>query len=417
MKAEIIAVGTELLLGDILNTNAQFLSQELAELGFSVFYQTVVGDNAARLEETVRAAAARSDLLIFSGGLGPTGDDLTKETVARAFDDPLRFDEDEMKKIEAFFASIGRPMTENNRKQAMVPVHGGKFQNPNGTAPGVYFEKDGKTAVLLPGPPRELRPMFENEVKPFLCRFQNAVIKSLTLRITGVGESNLEPMVARFLDEANPSAALYAKDGEVHLRVTARAQGEEEALRLCSEKAREIEAALPGLVYGYDDETLEEVVVHLLKGQGKTLATAESCTGGLISQRITSVAGASEVFGFGVCSYANEIKHRVLGVTEEALQKYGAVSPQTAAQMAEGAARLAEADYAVSVTGIAGPGGGTAEKPVGLVWMGLYSPQGIQTIELRLGDVGREQVRWRTSQKALNAVRRLCLGLPVEENL
>lgn len=417
MKAEIIAVGTELLLGDILNTNAQFLSKELAGLGFSVYYQTVVGDNAARLEELVRGGAARSELLVFCGGLGPTGDDLTKETVARAFADPLRFDEEELKKIEAFFSAIGRPMAENNRKQAMIPVRGGKFQNPNGTAPGVYFEGEGKTAVLLPGPPRELMPMFENEVKPFLRRFQNAAIESITLRITGVGESSLEPMVAGFLQAENPTAALYAKDGEVHLRVTARAEDRKKARRMCQEKAAEIEAALPGLVYGYDDETLEQVVVRLLKEQGKTLATAESCTGGLISQRITGVSGASEVFGCGVCSYANEIKHRVLGVPEETLRRYGAVSPQVAAQMAQGAAKLAGADIAVSVTGIAGPGGGTDEKPVGLVWLGLYSPQETKTVELRIGNVGREQVRWRASQKALNAVRRLCLGLPVEDEL
>lgn len=415
MKAEIITVGTELLLGDIVNTNAQYLAQQLAWLGFSVYYQTVVGDNPGRLEETVRAAAQRSDILVFCGGLGPTKDDLTKETVAKVFEDTLMLDEGELEKIRAYFAASGRTMAENNRKQAMIPQRGGKFDNPNGTAPGVYFEKEGKAAILLPGPPRELKPMFENKVKPYLARFQDAAIESLTLRIVGVGESNLELMVEKFLAEENPTAALYAKDSEVHLRITAKAKSAEEAKEMCRKKAKEIEDTLPGLVYGTETETLEEAVVRLLQKQKKTLATAESCTGGLISKRITSVSGASQVFECGVCSYANRIKHQLLGVSEQDLETYGAVSPQVAAQMAEGVGKLADADYAVSVTGIAGPGGGTLEKPVGLVYMGLYSKtEGTKTFRLLLGDVGREQVRYRTSQRALDAVRRLCLGLPLD---
>ena len=311
MEAEIIAVGTELLLGDILNTNAQFLSRELAALGITVHFQTVVGDNPARLESVVRQARGRSDLLVFSGGLGPTEDDLTKQTVARAFGDTLRFDEAELEKIRAFFTAWGRTMPENNKKQAMVPTHGRKIPNANGTAPGMIFEDQaapGKYAVLLPGPPKELQPMFLNSVKPWLAAMSDSVLHSVTLRVTGVGESHLESRIGHLLENANPTAAVYAKTAEVVIRITAKAASEDEARRVCLDYAKHFYDILGDCVYAMDADSLEEVVVKELAARGLTVATAESCTGGMLSQRITAVPGASGVFAYGACTYANDIK-------------------------------------------------------------------------------------------------------------
>ena len=360
MEAEIIAVGTELLLGDILNTNAQFLSRELAALGITVHFQTVVGDNPARLESVVRQARGRSDLLVFSGGLGPTEDDLTKQTVARAFGDTLRFDEAELEKIRAFFTAWGRTMPENNKKQAMVPTHGRKIPNANGTAPGMIFEDQaapGKYAVLLPGPPKELQPMFLNSVKPWLAAMSDSVLHSVTLRVTGVGESHLESRIDHLLENANPTAAVYAKTAEVVIRITAKAASEDEARRVCLDYAKHFYDILGDCVYAMDADSLEEVVVKELAARGLTVATAESCTGGMLSQRITAVPGASGVFAYGACTYANDIKEKMLGVRHETLEAYGAVSPETAAEMARGVRKAAGADFGVGITGIAGHAG------------------------------------------------------------
>lgn len=415
MEAEIIAVGTELLLGDILNTNAQFLSRELAGLGISVHFQTVVGDNPARLESVVRLARSRSDLLIFSGGLGPTEDDLTKETVARAFGDALRFDAEELEKIRAFFAASGRTMPENNKKQAMVPVHGRKIPNANGTAPGMLFEdtqSPGKYAVLLPGPPKELQPMFLDGVKPWLAAMSDCVLHSVTLRVTGIGESHLESRIGDLLRGANPTAAVYAKTSEVVLRITARAENDAAAQRMCMEYARHFYDRLGDCVYAMDKESLEQVVVETLAARGLTVATAESCTGGLLSQRITSVPGASEVFAYGACTYANGIKQKMLGVKGETLAEYGAVSPETAAEMARGVRAAAGADFGVGITGIAGPGGGTPEKPVGLVYVAACGEDATYVQRLCITGRTREVVRISATQRALEMVRRLALGLP-----
>lgn len=413
MKAEIIAVGTELLLGDILNTNAQFLSKQLAEMGFTVYHQSVIGDNSERLYELVKQAQTRSELIVFSGGLGPTDDDLTKQTVARAFDDELVFDKTEMDKISAYLTSTNKPVTKNNEKQAYIPKNGGKFENEKGTAPGVYFEKDGCTAVLLPGPPSELQPLFLNKVKPFLAKYQNGALHSVSLRIFGIGESELEGRVMRFLNRANPTSALYAKQGEVLLRVTAYAETEQKALEMCMPTVDEIKQELGSLIYGYDDDCLEGVAVKLLKENGLKLATAESCTGGMLSQRITSQSGASEVFDCGVCSYANEIKHKILGVKNETLAEFGAVSPQVAAQMAQGVALLANADMGIGITGIAGPGGGTPQKPVGLIYVGAYFKGKIYVKKLNVGGRGRHHARHMACQNALDMIRRLCLGIEI----
>ncbi|WP_367924290.1 competence/damage-inducible protein A [uncultured Ruthenibacterium sp.] len=414
MEAEIIAVGTELLLGDILNTNAQFLSRELAALGISVHYQTVVGDNAERLENVVHRARQRSDLLIFSGGLGPTEDDLTKQTVAKAYGDELRFDEEELKKIQGFFRAWGRTMPENNRRQAYVPVNGRKIENHNGTAPGMIFEdtrEKGKYAVLLPGPPKELQPMFLQTVRPWLASMSDSVLYSLTLRVMGIGESHLQEKIGHLLENQNPTAALYAKTSEVVIRITAKAKDLQSAKDLCSEYADRFYKILGDFIYTQTEDSLEETVVHILKEKGKSVATAESCTGGLLSARITAVPGSSEVFEYGACTYANHVKEQVLHVKHETLEQYGAVSPQVAAEMAEGVRRVSGADFGVGITGIAGPGGGTPEKPVGLVYVAAACADTTYVQKLVITGRTREIVRLSSTQRALDMIRRLALQL------
>lgn len=411
MKAEIIAVGTELLLGDILNTNAQFLSQELAAMGITVLHQHVIGDNAGRLKELVEMAKGRSELLIFSGGLGPTADDLTKETVAACYHDTLRFDEEEWAKITGFFARMGRETTPNNRKQAMVPVRGRKLPNQNGTAPGVWFEDEGRIAILLPGPPGELRPLWKNVAAPMLAAWQNCVLHSVVLRVCGPGESEVEAKVGHLFEHENPTAAIYAKTGEVIIRITARAPTDAEAEAACRDYAKNFYELLGDAVYDEDVEGMEETLVRILRQKGLAITTAESCTGGLVSQRITAVPGASEVFRFGFVTYANEAKQRLLGVEARVLEKYGAVSSQTAAAMAFGALNAAGADLALALTGIAGPGGGTPQKPVGLVYIAAAHGDTVWIKKLMLAGRSRETVRLRASQQALDMARRLALGL------
>ena len=412
MEAEIIAVGTELLLGDILNTNAQYLSRALASLGINVHFQSVVGDNPARLRSVVELALSRSDLLVFSGGLGPTDDDLTKQTVAQAFGDTLRFDAEECAKIEAFFTAWGRTMPENNKKQAMVPTRGRKLPNANGTAPGMLFEADGKYAVLLPGPPKELVPMFEQQVKPWLASLSDSVLYSTTLRVVGIGESHLETKVAPLLQCQNPTAALYAKTAEVVVRITAKAQTQAAAKAMCDESAGEFYDLLGDAVYGRDLENLETAVVQALAQNGKTVALAESCTGGLLGARLTSVSGASAVLGFGMVTYSNEAKQKLLGVQAETLAQYGAVSGETAAEMAAGARRTAGADFGVSLTGIAGPTGGTPQKPVGTVYIAVADAAAVWVQKLVVTGRTRDTVRGNATQTALEMLRRLALGLP-----
>ena len=416
MEAEIIAVGTELLLGDILNTNAQFLARQLADLGITVLHQHVVGDNATRLEELVRAAKARSELLVFSGGLGPTADDLTKETVARCYRDTLRFDQEEMDKITAFFAKSGRTTPANNEKQAMVPVRGKKLPNRNGTAPGAWFEDEGRYAVLLPGPPHELIPLWKEQVLPLLQPLCSGVLHSLTLKVAGPGESHLEERVGHLFQSANPTAAIYAKTTECHIRITARAATPAGAEEMCRAKAQEFYDILGDCVYGEDDATLESVTVAALQQAGLSLTTAESCTGGLVARRVTDVPGASEVFGFGFVTYANEAKQQLLGVPGEVLKRHGAVSPQTAAWMAAGARRVSGAGLSLALTGLAGPGGGTPEKPVGLVYLAAACRDTIFIRKLGLGGRSRETVRLRAAQNALDLARRLALGLPLPDD-
>ncbi len=417
MTAEIICVGTELLLGDIVNTNAQFLSRELAELGITVLHQHVIGDNPARLRALVREAKARSELLVFSGGLGPTEDDLTKETVAEAFNDTLCFDEEEWRKILAFFARTGRTPTPNNRKQAMVPARGRKLCNGHGTAPGAWFEDGGCAAALLPGVPREMKAMWAEQLRPVLERRQNCTIHSRTLRVLG-GESSIASKVAPLFESANPTAAIYCKTGESEIRVTARAATAAEAERACNARLGEFRAILGDAAYDVDVPGLEYTVVRALRERGLTAAAAESCTGGMIAQRLTNVPGASEVFGFGFVTYAEAAKQKLLGVPEKLIQTYNVVSGPVAVAMARGALAASGADLAVGITGLAGPGGALPGKPVGTVYLAGADARSQKAwlMRLTLGGYGdRSVIRTRAALYALDLLRRMALGLPVPD--
>ena len=412
MTAEIICVGTELLLGDIVNTNAQFLSRELAELGISVLHQHVIGDNPGRLRDLVKEAKSRSDLLVFSGGLGPTEDDLTKETVAEAFGDTLHFDEAEWQKIVDFFARTGRggrTPTANNRKQAMVPVHGRKIVNHHGTAPGAWFEQDGRCAVLMPGVPSEMKAMWTESIRPLLLERQNCTLHSITLRVLG-GESNLEYQVRDLLDHANPTAAIYCKTGECEIRITARAASDEDGEKMCRAYARKFYDLLGDAVYDEDVAGLEETVVRTLKEKGLTVSTAESCTGGMIAERITAVSGSSEVFGYGFVTYWEQAKAKLVGVDPDVIARYNVVSAPVAAQMALGAAKASGSDIAVSVTGVAGPTGGDAVRPVGTVYLGAARGETVYVKKLFVSRPDRALVRARAAQAALELVLRLAQG-------
>ena len=409
MTAEIISVGTELLLGNILNTNAQYLSRELAALGITVQRESTIGDNHSRLADFVNEAKQRCDLLVFTGGLGPTADDLTKETVAACYGDTLAFDEAEWDKIVSFFSRTGRVTTPNNRKQAMVPVHGHKIINNHGTAPGAWFEQDGHCAVLMPGVPHEMKAMWEESVRPLLLARQNCALHSLTLRVLG-GESNLEYQVKDLLENANPTAAIYCKTGECEIRITARAATDTEAEKMCRAYATKFYDLLGDAVYDEDVAGLEETVVHTLKANGLTVATAESCTGGLIAKRITEVSGSSEVFGFGFVTYWEQAKAKMIGVDPAVIEKYNVVSAPVAAQMALGAAETAGADIAVSVTGVAGPAGGDAVRPVGTVYLGAARGDTVYVKKLFVSRPDRALVRARAAQTALELALRLAQG-------
>jgi len=402
-SAEILCVGTEILIGDIVNTNAAYISGRLAALGINQYYQAVVGDNPARLEGKIREALTRCDLLIMTGGLGPTYDDLTKETAAKCMGRQLSLHERSLERMTAYFKSRNYVMSETNKKQAYMPEGAVVFDNDHGTAPGLAMEdeENGKIVIMLPGPPREMKPMWDDSVEPYLMQYSEAMFYSKNINITGMGESAVEEVLQDYMKTAvNPTVAPYCKDGEVRLRVTARVKTLKEGEELCDRAIGEISRTEVGkFIYGVDT-TLEEAAVRLLKENGQKVACAESCTGGLLAKRITSVSGASEVFDGGVVSYANEIKAKLLGVKEETLEKFGAVSEETAREMALGVKKLMEADYGIGITGIAGPGGGTPEKPVGLVYVSLADSDGCEVVKLNLKGE-REYVRYLSSNNAL----------------
>ena len=406
MKAEILCVGTELLLGDIVNTNAAYIARELARIGIDLYHQSVVGDNPDRLKESIDLAFSRADLVVMTGGLGPTYDDLTKETVANYFGLGMVVDDASLKRLELFFSQIGREMTENNKKQAMMPEGATVFLNDNGTAPGLAVNKNGKIAILMPGPPREMKPMMDGKVIPYLMQFSDKVIKSHEMHMIGIGESAMEHQLRSYIDSLEyVTVAPYAKDGECMVRVTAAAKTEAEAEDHMRPVMAEIQKRMERFIYGVDVPNLETELVIKLKENKKTIATAESCTGGLISKRITDIPGSSDVFGFGVCSYANEAKISVLGVSKKTLKEHGAVSEETALEMARGIRKLSGADIGLSPTGIAGPGGGTEEKPVGLVYIGISSDKFEKVIKLNLGygiRTDRDRIRVVAASNALS---------------
>ena len=389
MVAEIISVGTEILMGNITNTNAVYFARQCAALGIDCYYQDVVGDNEERMTQTIRTALGRSDLIFLSGGLGPTEDDLTKEVVCKVMEEPLVEDSHTRALIQSYMESHlksnpGSSITANNWKQALVPEHGIVLDNENGTAPGLIIEKNGKIAVLLPGPPIEMKPLFEEQVIPYLRGRQEDILYSHMVKICGIGESAVETEILDLIDhQSNPTLATYAKTGEVHLRVTAKAENEEKALALMAPVEEELKKRFGNHIYTMEEEvTLEEAVVQLLKEKGLRLTTAESCTG--------------------------EAKQRYLGVSEETLARYGAVSTQTACEMAEGGCRNTGTEACISVTGIAGPGGGTPEKPVGLVYMGCCV-NGKTTVEEYHFRGNRTKIREQAVVKALTLLRRCIL--------
>ncbi len=400
MNAEILAVGTELLLGDILNTNAQYLSRELAALGINVFFQTAVGDNRERLTEAYRIAFARADVVITTGGLGPTDDDLTKEVAAEFFNRKMVLDEPSLEHIRAHFRGLAK-MTDNNIKQAYIPEGAQIVPNAKGTAPGCILTDGGKTLIMLPGPPFEAEAMFRAEIVPYLKTKTDRTLVSKTLNICGIGESQVADIVNDILQGSNPTVAPYAKTNEVTLRVTACAKTEAEAYDIMKPTVDEIYRRIGEYIYGEDDCTLDGALLKLLAERNMKLATAESCTGGMLTSRLIDNAGASAVFVEGIVCYANESKINTLGVKPDTIEKYGAVSAETATEMAVRAAEKNAADVAISTTGVAGPDGGTDEKPIGLIYIGFYIKGRTFTKELRLkGD--RTRIRQRTVVNALN---------------
>lgn len=385
MNAEILCIGTEILLGDIINTNGAFLGRELAALGIDIYHQSVVGDNGGRLKKSLELALSRADMVITTGGLGPTYDDLTKKTIADYFGLELELHQPSVEKIEELSKIRKRKLTPNNLLQAQVPVGSTVFFNDTGFAPGIAVEQNNKTVIMLPGPPSEMQPMFSNRVVPYLQKDQTSTLISKTINIFGLGESTVEENLRDLMTSYNnPTIAPYAKQVGVEVRVTAKAKDTDEADALIDPVVEKIKQRLGSHVYGVDAKSLQHAVVKALKEKGLRLATAESCTGGGLSAAITAVPGASEVFDCGVCSYANEIKQKLLGVKEQTLIDYGAVSEQTAAEMSAGVREISGADIGVSITGIAGPGGGTKEKPVGLVYVSLNSDKVCNTKKLRL---------------------------------
>lgn len=406
MTVELISVGTEILLGSIVNTNAAYLAEQCAGLGLSCYYQSVVGDNAERLALTLKCAMERADIVILSGGLGPTEDDLTKETAAKLCGSRLVDNEDWRKRISEFFDARGMKPTENNWKQAKVPEGAIVLDNPNGTAPGLIMEQKNVRIILLPGPPNELVPMFETSVKPYLEQLAPGAIYSQTVKICGVGESKVETEIKDLIDaQTNPTLATYAKTGEVHLRVTASAGSEKEAKKLTKPMVKELKARFGADIYTTEDDvTLEKAVEDLLLANKLTLTCAESCTGGLLSARLVNVPGSSEVFKAGLVTYSNKAKRKLLNVKKSTLQKYGAVSAKTAEEMAKGAAFISKCDVTVSTTGIAGPDGGTREKPVGLVYIAC-SVKGKVTVKEYHFTGSRAKVRESTVSAALTLMR------------
>jgi nicotinamide-nucleotide amidase len=410
MIVELISVGTEILLGNIVNTNAAYLAERLAGLGMSVYFQETVGDNPERLYEVLERAKNRSDIVILSGGLGPTQDDLTKETAAKVCKKGMHEDQKAREELIRYFTKVGRKeeeISENNWKQAIVPDDSIVLYNENGTAPGIIIQaEDEKKVILLPGPPHELIPMFEKQVAPYLCGMEQGVLYSKVVKIDTIGESSVEMQILDLIQEQkNPTVAPYAKTGEVHLRITAKALDEEEGKRLVMPIVEELRRRFGNYIFTIEEEvTLEESLVDLMKQYNLTFATAESCTGGLLAGRMVNVAGVSDCFKEGFVTYANEAKAKHLGVSEETLKTYGAVSEQCAREMSEGIAKATGAEVAIATTGLAGPSGGTPDKKPGLVYISC-TVNGNTTVKKYQLSGNREKVRNTAVVRAITLMR------------
>lgn len=413
MSAEIICVGTELLLGNILNSNSQYLAIELAKLGIPHYYQTVVGDNAQRLKHIIEIASQRAEILIFTGGLGPTPDDLTCETIADFFGVSLIERPEIIEDIARKFSQRGRTMTPSNRKQALIPQGAEILPNPTGTAPGIIWQPRPRLTIFtFPGVPSEMQRMWEETAVPYLTSqgWGKQIIYSRMLKFWGIGESALAEKVAAYLNLPNPTVAPYASKGEVKLRVSAKAASETEAQEVIAPVEKQLKEIAGLDYYGTDDDTLASVVGQLLRAAGETLSVAESCTGGGLGQMLTEISGSSDYFWGGIISYDNSVKERLLGVNSEDLAKFGAVSATVAEQMALGVRSHLGTSWGLSITGIAGPTGGTQTKPVGLVYIGLAGTNGVESFEYRFG-AGRSRslVRHLSACTALDLLRRKLL--------
>lgn len=422
MRAEIISIGTELLLGHIINTNASYLSEKLAESGIDVYYHTTVGDNPARLAQSLKQAVSRSDIVITSGGLGPTVDDITTETVARFINKPLVLDKTILKGLKEYFKIRKHKFPPENTRQAYIPEGAKWIANKIGTAPGLILEYDGRTIICFPGPPRELEPMFERQITPYIRKMTGGwIIKSRTIKTTGLAESQVNGMVRDLLNLKPPTTVgIYAKLKEVDMKIMAKAEDEKTAGRAIQKVEKKIRSRLKDHIFGCDDERLEDAVANVLFKKKKTIAIAESCTGGLISNRLTDVSGSSKYFLMGLVAYSNLVKKAGLGVNEKTLKKYGAVSRQVAFEMANGIRKLAGSDIGLGITGIAGPTGGTKSKPVGLVYIALvkkdkrgltqrsYSlEQGLTPFVREFRFKGtRSEIKFQASQSALDLIRK-----------
>lgn len=404
MNAEVITAGTELLLGHILDTNSLYLSRKLAEIGVNLYYKTSVGDNVERMRSALEIAASRADIIIITGGLGPTVDDVTRDAVSLFTGKKLKPDAGSMEKLEAFFKGRGVKMPENNRMQAHMPEGAIIIENKNGTAPGFIVEHNAKVIAAMPGVPSEMHPMMENSVMPFITRkfgTGKLIIKSKTLKVIGMGESVMDEKIRDlFRDSKNPTIGMYAHQTEVEVRLTAKADSEKDADAMNGELKKKIYERLGDAVYGEDDESLEGLVGAALLDKKWTVSTAESCTAGLLSYRLTNVAGSSGYFIGGISSYSNDVKKALLGVPEEILEKHGSVSPECAESMSIACRGKFDTDCAVSITGIAGPGGGTAGKSVGLVYIAVNIKGRVEVFKNNFAG-SRDVIRARSAHTAL----------------
>lgn len=407
MKTAILSVGTEILFGQIVNTNTVYLSQQMNMLGFDVMYHYTVGDNPKRVEEMIDLAFQDCDLILTTGGLGPTQDDLTKEVACKALDDTLVMMDDVLEEITKYFKTLGREMTENNKKQAIMPSRATVFHNDAGTAPGFALEKDGKYIICMPGPPREMKRMFQKSVVPFLQSMIDGALYYRQIRFFGIGESMLETQLLDLIDnQTDPTLATYAKEGECSLRIASKRATEEEAEHAVDEMLEKVKERVGHYIYSCDDEELAQVVADRLMEQGLTLSSAESCAGGMFASTMTDIPGISQCFDRGLVTYSNQAKMEELGVSAGTLEKFGAVSEETALEMVEGLKRVSGSEVCISVTGIAGPGGGSEEKPVGLVYIGFSYGDKKICKKIQMRNVNRSWNRHYTLLCMLNVIYR-----------